>query len=184
MTTPEPWLRGPLPGVHPLIAPALYGFQQTREEIDHFTKDLTDQEIWQEPYGLPSVGFQLRHIAGSVERLGTYLAGGQLTPEQLAALREEHNPGAPRTELLATLEAALQAATEMFRNTSPGSLAEPRAVGRKALPTTVIGLLVHIAEHTQRHLGQAITTAHLVRALRKDGQATVSQASRPERKER
>jgi hypothetical protein len=38
-------------------------------------------------------------------------------------------------------------------------------VGRARLPSTVFGLLFHVAEHTQRHAGQAITTAKIVRGL-------------------
>jgi len=34
------------------------------------------------------------------------------------------------------------------------------------LPTTVGGLLVHVADHTQRHVGQAVTTAKIVVAQR------------------
>jgi hypothetical protein len=55
-------------------------------------------------------------------------------------------------------------AEETIRSIDPATLAEPRAVGRKRLPTTVIGLITHIAEHTQRHLGQAISAAKLARA--------------------
>jgi uncharacterized damage-inducible protein DinB len=45
-------------------------------------------------------------------------------------------------------------------------LDSPIAIGRKRLPTTLAGLLVHAAEHTQRHVGQAITTAKVIVAQR------------------
>jgi uncharacterized damage-inducible protein DinB len=111
------------------------------------------------------VGFHLRHIAGSTGRLMTYLQGSALNPEQLASLEVEHVPaGAGRTELLALLDEAFRDAETVVRAIDPATLAEPRTVGRKHLPTTVIGLLVHIAEHTQRHVGQAISAAKRVRA--------------------
>ena len=50
--------------------------------------------------------------------------------------------------------------------TPPESLGDERLVGRAALPSTVRGLLFHGAEHTQRHVGQVITTAKIVRGLR------------------
>lgn len=87
---PEPWLRGPIEGVHPLIAPVLYAFQQAREDLAHHTAGLSHAQLWAAPHGGGSVGFHLRHIAGSTERLMTYLQGKQLTPEQLSAVEAEH----------------------------------------------------------------------------------------------
>jgi uncharacterized damage-inducible protein DinB len=160
----EPWLRGPIPDVHPLLAPVLYCFQQTREDLEHWTAGLSNEEIWRSKEGFASVGFQLRHIAGSIDRLMTYVAGGQLNEAQLNALRAEHEPGESREALMRGLNATLAAAEETVRRINPGSLVEPREVGRKKLPSTTGGLLIHIAEHTQRHVGQAIITAKLVRA--------------------
>jgi hypothetical protein len=111
------------------------------------------------------VGFHIRHIAGSVDRLMTYLQGRQLEPEQMAALREEMTPGTSREDLLSELDVSLDAAEAVIRAIDVSSLTDARAVGRLALPSTVIGLLVHIAEHTQRHIGQAITTAKIVRGV-------------------
>jgi len=159
----EPWLRGPLPGVSPLAAPILFAFQQAREDLATYTEGLTVDQIWTEPLGLGSVGFHLRHIAGSTERLTTYLEGKQLSQSQMAALGTEKQPGASREELLADLESALRKSEAVVRALDPMTLAERREVGRKRLPTTVIGLLTHIAEHTQRHVGQAISAAKLAR---------------------
>ncbi len=111
-----------------------------------------------------AVGFHMRHIAGSVDRLLTYAVGRMLSDEQLAALKCEMDQGASRDELLAAMDRSLREAEEVMRTLSPATFDEPRVVGRKKLPTTVAGLLVHIAEHTQRHVGQAIVTAKLVRA--------------------
>ena len=163
-TLPEPWLRGPV-GVHPLTAPILYAFQQTREDLAQYTEALTSEQIWATPYALGSVGYHLRHIAGSTDRLTTYLQGKQLTESQLRALAAEAEPGATREELLTQLDAALQRAEMVVRALDPATLADAREVGRKRLPTTVIGLLTHIAEHTQRHVGQAISAAKLACCL-------------------
>jgi uncharacterized damage-inducible protein DinB len=158
---PEPWLRGPVAGVDPLTAPVLYAFQQAREDLAKYSQPLTTEQIWSTPFGFGSVGFHIRHIAGSTGRLLTYLEGKQLSAEQLIALDAEHEAGATRKELLEQLDAAFQQAEILVRSINRATLAEPRAVGRQRLPTTVIGLLTHIAEHTQRHVGQAISAAKL-----------------------
>ena len=162
---PEPWMRGPIAGLSPLLAPVLYSFQQAREDLARFTEGLSTEQIWARPHGFGPVGFHLRHIAGSVGRLMTYVEGRQLSPEQLAALSAEMEPGATREDLLSALDAALDKAEEVVRRIDPATLAKPRGVGRKQLPTTVIGLLTHIAEHTQRHVGEAISAAKLARAV-------------------
>ena len=158
---PEPWLLGPMEGVSPFLAPVLRSFEQVREDLARHTAGLTDEQVWERPLGLAPVGFQLRHIAGSVDRLMTYAMGGGLDAAQMRALREEMTPGSSREELLAAVDTALSRAEEQIRSIDPATLSEVRAVGRKRLPTTVIGLLIHIAEHTQRHTGQAISAAKL-----------------------
>jgi hypothetical protein len=164
---PEPWLRGPIPDVHPLITPILYSFQQAREDLAHFTEGLTPQQLWASPHGLGSVAFHIRHIAGSTGRLMQYLQARPLTQTQMQELRDEPNPlPIGRDELLALLDDALRSAETVVRAIDPATLADPRAVGRKQLPTTVIGLLTHIAEHTQRHVGQAITASKWIRQER------------------
>jgi len=156
--TPEPWLRGPIPNVHPLVAPVLYAFQQAREDLAKYTDGLTPEQLWASPHGFGSAGFHIRHIAGSVGRLLTYLQNRELSPGQLEELRTEEAPLAvARESLLALLDGALTEAEAVVRAIDPATLADVRTVGRKKLPTTVIGLLTHIAEHTQRHVGQAIS---------------------------
>jgi DinB superfamily len=146
-----------------MLAPALYTFQQTREDLARHTAELTAGHVWARPHGLAPLGFHLRHIAGSVDRLATYLEGRSLDARQMAALAAEMEPGASPEELLADIDRALRRAEDIIRAIDPATLSELRWVGRKRLPTTVIGLLVHIAEHTQRHLGQAIGAAQLAR---------------------
>jgi hypothetical protein len=159
----EPWLRGPLSGVHPLLMPTLHAFAQAREDIARWTEGLTDDEIWSRPHGLAPVGFHLRHIAGSVERLTAYIAGQQLTSEQLEAIRHEMDSDRGRSMLLDDVSRALHRSERVICALHPAGLEEARGVGRKQLPTTVIGLVVHLAEHTQRHVGELIVTAKLAR---------------------
>lgn len=160
---PEPWMRGPLQGIEPLVQPVFFSFQMVREDLAKHTEGLTQEQLWRSSGKIASVGFHLRHIAGSVERLTAYLMNDSLTEAQLAFLREEGAPGATLEELLAQVDAALSASEARLKKIAPAQIHEPRFIGRKRLPTTVLGLLVHIAEHTQRHLGQAITTAKLLR---------------------
>ncbi len=164
---PEPWLRGAIAGVNPLVAPVLYTFQQAREDLAKCTDGLSPEQIWATPHGFGSVGFHIRHIACATERLLTYLRNGELTAAQISAMQAEKEPlGIGRDELLGLLDRALADAESAVRSVDPASLAQPRTVGRKRLPTTVIGLLTHIAEHAQRHVGQAISAAKWIRAER------------------
>ena len=159
----EPWLRGALPGVDPRLAPLLYSLQHAREDLRKWTEGLRDEQIWARPHGLAPLGFQIRHIAGSVERLMVYVLGGQLSEPQMAELGHQMDPGATLAELLAQMDQRFCAAEAKVRAMDPAILEQPREVGRKRLPTTVGGLLTHIAEHVQRHVGQAIVTAKIVR---------------------
>jgi len=170
---PEPWLRGPVPGVHPLTAPVLYAFQQAREDLRRFTEGLTQAQLWASPHGVGSVGFHIRHIAGSTDRLMSYLQNRELTAEQMQDLRDEEKPlRVDAEELLAVLDKALWKAEVVVRGIDPSTLTEPRMVGRKRLPTTVIGLLTHIAEHTQRHVGQGISACKCSRIVGRDPTAS------------
>ncbi len=164
----EPWLRGPISGVDPLLAPLLYAFEHAREDLSRWAGDLTPAQIWKKPYGFGSVGFHIVHIGGSTDRLLTYLQACDLTREQMAALaseQETREQGA--AELLRELDRVFERAEAVVRAIDPATLREPRWVGRKRLPTTVIGLLTHIAEHTMRHVGEAISAAKL--AVQADG---------------
>jgi hypothetical protein len=160
---PEPWLRGPVEDAHPVVGAVLHSFQQAREDLAKWTEGLSPEELWARPAGVTPVGAQIRHIAGSVDRLSTYLQGLQLSDTQLLELKREAEAGANRRELLDSLDSILARVERLCRGLDPAAFADARAVGRKRLPTTVIGLLIHMAEHTQRHVGQAIVTAKVVR---------------------
>jgi uncharacterized damage-inducible protein DinB len=166
---PEAWLRGPLPGVDPWLQPAAHALTQAGEEIERAATGLTPDELWAMPGGGASIGFHLRHIAGSIDRLLTYARGGSLDARQFAVLAAEGRPGEPPATaeaLLATARAAIEQALAEIRRTPAATLLEPRAVGRQALPTTVLGLLFHVGEHTQRHAGQVVSLARVVRGGR------------------
>jgi hypothetical protein len=165
---PEPWLRGPVPGVAPALMPAVHALMQCREDVERGARPLTVGELWVGPGGAASVGFHLNHIAGSIDRLLTYARGEPLDDRQYAALAAERDAGDPPAgagELVARAVAAIDRAIEVIRHTPVATLDEPRAVGRARLPSTVGGLLFHVAEHTQRHVGQVVTTAKIVRGL-------------------
>ena len=164
---PEVWLRGPIPGVPPLLQPVAHALLQVREEIPALLHGFPETELWSRPAGVASVGFHLQHVPGVVDRLFTYARGEPLTPEQLEVRRNEGlapHPDASLQELIRSLERAVDAALEQLRATPEVVLSEPREVGRDLLPSTVFGLLVHAAEHTQRHLGQLLVTARVLRA--------------------
>ncbi len=156
-------MRGAIDGVSPLTAPILYTFQHAREDLTKYTDGLTTEQIWATPHGFGSVGFHIRHISGSTDRLLTYMRGEQLSESQLAFLKNEKNPGPGRRELLEEMDSSFRQGAALVRSLDPSTLAEPRGIGRKKLPSTVIGLLVHTAEHIQRHIGQAISASKLAR---------------------
>src|SRR5688572_12460777 len=163
---PEAWLRGPLPGYSPLLMPAAHCLVQCRDEIRATASALSVDEIWVRPGGAASAGFHLRHIAGSIDRLLTYARGAQLERDQQLALRAEGEAGTPPATadaLVAGVEAAIQLALDTLRGTPESDLLLPRAVGRAGLPSNVLGLLFHIAEHTHRHTGQLVTTVRIIR---------------------
>jgi len=162
----EPWLRGTLTEVDAVARAVLHALQLAEEDIAKWCTSLTDAEINARPHGLSPVAFHLRHIARSLDRLLSYAEGTHLDATQLAALRTELNPDATTASVLTELISALNLSAIRIRAFSPNHYNAPRTVGRAALPTTVGGLLVHCADHTQRHTGQAVTTAKLLIAMR------------------
>jgi uncharacterized damage-inducible protein DinB len=161
---PEPWLRGTLTEVPAVGRGVLHALELAWEDAKKWCNGLSDTQMHARPAGLPSVAFQLRHIAGSLDRLLTYAEGRGLSEDQLRALKAEARPDGSAEEILAELEVTISRGYLRVRALAPEDYALPRAVGSKRLPTTLGGLLVHVADHTQRHVGQAITTAKLVSA--------------------
>jgi uncharacterized damage-inducible protein DinB len=161
---PEPWLRGTrteVPAVHRAV---LHALELASEDLQRWCGQLTYEQLNQRPAQIPPIAFQLRHIARSLDRLLTYAERASLSEQQLVALKSELDPAATRNDLFAELSAALTTSSIRIRKFSSADLEASRSVGRNKLPTTLGGLLVHIADHTQRHVGQAITTAKIVLA--------------------
>jgi uncharacterized damage-inducible protein DinB len=163
---PEPWLRATLTDLPAEQRAVLHALYLAQEDIQQWCLPLTEEELSASPHGLPSVAFHLRHIVGSLDRLLTYAEGKTLDSEQKRWMVAEMDSPTNRDELLALFEQRLTAASARVRAIPMERWPEPRGVGRKQLPTTVAGLLIHCADHTQRHVGQAITTAKVLLGLR------------------
>jgi uncharacterized damage-inducible protein DinB len=162
----EPWLRGTLTELPPLQRAVLHSLQMAQEDTAKWCSTIDDHEIHARPFGLPSVAFQLRHIARSLDRFCCYAEGVPLNEQQLAALANEMENSGTRESIFKELEASLENTRRRLDAVIRQPLETPIAIGRKQLPSTIGGLLVHAAEHTQRHVGQAITTAKLILAQR------------------
>ena len=160
----ESWLSGNLEGIAPVLMPAAHALVQAAIDIEQAGKFLTPEEIWMKPNGAPSFAFHLQHIAGSIDRLLTYAKGEKLNTEQFAKLAAEveFDENIDTQTLINTTSERIGEAVDFLRLVDLEILFEKRVVGRLELPTNVFGLLFHIAEHTQRHAGQAITTAKVV----------------------
>ena len=162
----EPWLRGTQADVPAVGRAVLHALELALDDLTRWTAGLSDLEVHAQPLGLPSVAFQLRHIAGSVDRILSYAEGNQITTEQLAALNAEQAGEETLAELLAEVEVSFSNAAGRVRVLAGGNFETARAVGRKQLPTSIGGALVHVADHTQRHVGQVVSTAKVLLALR------------------
>lgn len=165
---PEPWLRGPLPGIPGVLQPAAHAFVMAREDVTAAVSDLADEQLWLQPGGITPLGFHLNHLTGSTDRLLTYARGEALSAGQLEAMKAERSIAErrpPLVELVAAWQAGVDSALQQLASTPEAMLADARFVGRAQLPSTVLGLLFHAAEHASRHTGQVVTTAKLVRGL-------------------
>lgn len=164
----EPWLRGPFATMPALLQPAGHAFVMAREDVDDAVTDLSPGQLWAQPGEIASLGFHLAHLAGSTDRLLTYARGEPLSETQRATLARERTIADERPSLAGLVAAwhrTVDSALEQLTGTPAALLSEPRMVGRARLPSTVLGLLFHAAEHASRHTGQVVTTAKLVRAL-------------------
>lgn len=162
----EPWLRGTYADVPAVARAVLHALDLALDDLTKWTEGLTDAEVHAQPLGLPSVAFHLRHIARSTDRLLSYAEGKQLSIDQLTALKAEQGGEEPLAALLAEVEASFSNTAARIRALSTANFETPRGVGRKQLPTSIGGALVHVADHTQRHVGQVVTTAKVLEALR------------------
>lgn len=161
-----PWLRGPVPDVIPMLQPVAHSLIDCREDVDTRLIGVSDERIWTKPGNAAAIGFHVRHAMGSLDRLFTYARGEELTVEQLASLKNEavRGTGGPETaeELIRAFQQATERAMNQLRGTHETGLLDFRAVGRAKAPSNVIGILMHAAEHAQRHIGQMSTTLKIV----------------------
>ena len=163
---PEVWLRGPLPDVPAMLQPVAHALLQAREEVEAMMDGFPEELLWTRPGGVASVGFHLQHLAGILDRLFTYARGEALSPAQLQYLQQEGsttNSGKSVPKLIAAFHRQVDLSLDELRGMDVGTLKESRAVGRGKLPSTVLGLLFHAAEHTQRHVGQLLVTIRVQR---------------------
>ena len=163
MSGPEVWLRGPLPGYLDELQPVAHSLLQVREEIAR-AASLSSAVLWARPGGAASIGFHLKHLAGSLDRLLTYAAEKQLNAAQRDMLAREAEESGDAAALVQAAQAAIDRALATVRTTALCTLDDAREVGRDRLPSTVLGLLFHAAEHAQRHSAQIITTAKIIGA--------------------
>jgi hypothetical protein len=167
----EPWLRGTHTEVPAVARAVLHAFDLALDDLTRWTDGLTDLEIHTLPLELPPIAFHLRHIARSADRLVTYAEGNQLSAEQLTKLKSEevgpqHDERETLDALLAEVRTSFANASQRVRALAGADMNTFRGVGRKQLPTSVGGALVHVADHTMRHVGQVVTTAKVLHALR------------------
>ncbi len=162
----EVWQRGPLPDITPLLQPVGHALLQALEEVESYLADFPDTLLWHNVAGLASPGFHLQHLSGVLDRVFTYARGEKLNMLQFAQLDAEGQDfpeGLTVETLLDRFSRQVHLALAQLRSTSPDILTAYRSVGRAQLPSTVIGLLVHAAEHTMRHVGQLMVTVRVLR---------------------
>lgn len=165
--TVEPWLRGTHGELDPVVRQFVHSMEQVEEDADRWCSGLSDAEMNARPMNLPPVAFHLRHMARSLDRLLSYAEGTQLEATQLAALKSEMDAGATIAGVFQELRRGLAESKRRAQAFTPDQYNDERGIGRKMLPTSIGSILVHCAEHTQRHVGQAITTVKVLMSLRR-----------------
>ena len=161
------WLSGPVEGIHPLLQPVAHALLQVQQDAETVCSNLREDQLWMRIGDSAAIGFHVIHLSGSTDRLFTYARGEELTPEQTSAMKAEkilHERKPGKEEIISTLKAAIDRAFVQLRATLEETFTEGRVVGRAKLPSTVLGLLFHAAEHAQRHNGQIATTARILQS--------------------
>jgi uncharacterized damage-inducible protein DinB len=165
MNSPEYWLRGPVEGIPPLLQPVAHALLQARDEVNAMMAQFPDYLLWERPAGLASPGFHLWHLSGVLDRLFTYSEGKTLSAGQLADLKGEGTPrkgASAAREGLDRFNLQVDNSLQRLKQVAEGELTQARPVGRAKMPSTVIGLLFHAAEHTMRHTGQLLVTVRIL----------------------
>jgi hypothetical protein len=168
---PEVWLRGPMEGMPPLLNPIASALIQVYEELVPLLDSFPEDRLWYRPFGMASVGFHLNHLTGVLDRLFTYARTEKLSPDQFTFLSLEGIPPDPPIsvkKLIQNFKDQLDKALNQLKTNLPEELLLERKIGRLELPSTVIGLYIHAAEHSTRHFGQLLVTSKLVRSLKEE----------------
>lgn len=165
MEAPEVWLRGPINNIPSVLQPVAHAIVQSGEEVEKLMYGFPNEKLWQRPAGVASVGFHLQHLSGVLDRLFSYAQGKSLSVEQLAYLQSEGtapDKGVTGAELVRDFKQQIQKSLAQLQKTQEATLLNTVGVGRKKLPSTILGLLFHAAEHTQRHTGQLLVTVRIL----------------------
>ena len=146
-----------------MLQPAAHALIQANEDVAALAPSVPPDLLWAER-GAATAGFHLLHMAGALDRLFGYARGEGLSDAQKTVLRAEAvpHPELDGAALAAGVAHAIERALDQLRATDAERVFDDRRVGRAGLPSTVIGLLFHGAEHTTRHAGQFITTIKLL----------------------
>ncbi|MBW4889056.1 DinB family protein [Mucilaginibacter sp. HMF5004] len=164
-TQPEVWQRGPIAGVSPLLQPVAHALLQAREEVSALMQGFPDTLLWEKPAGMASPAFHLEHMTGVLDRLYTYARGEALNADQLHYLANEgkaYLDNDIRQKMVQAFGEQVDRALEQLSKTDEATLTHFRGLGRAQIPTTVIGLLFHSAEHIMRHTGQLLVTVKVL----------------------
>ncbi|GGW33340.1 DinB family protein [Arenibacter certesii] len=163
-TEPEYWLRGPIEGISSFLQPAAHALLQSRMELSLYTVNFPDNLLWEKPSGCASVGFHMQHLTGVLDRIMTYAQNRSLSEQQFQYLKQEGQPNSSITVsgLVSKFDKKVEEALLLFKQLPESELTMARTVGRKKLPSTVLGLLFHAAEHSQRHIGQMLVTIRVL----------------------
>jgi len=147
------------------LQPVAHALLQAREEVNELMKEFPGELLWQQPAGLASPGFHLQHLSGVLDRLFTYAKGQMLSTGQLQALKEEGvtNNALTADKLVKIFNEQVDQSLDQLKATGEKTLIEFRGVGRAQLPSTVLGLLTHAAEHTMRHVGQLLVSVRVLK---------------------
>lgn len=168
---PEYWLRGSIEGVPDLLQPAAHALLQSKLEAYKYTESFDETLLWKTPHSRASVGFHLQHITGVLDRMLSYAQEKSLSEVQFKELENEGVPNAEITinTLCRNFETKVEKAIDYFKKLHHTDLTSERSVGRQGLPSTLIGILFHAAEHSQRHIGQLLVTVSSLKT--EDGEA-------------
>lgn len=163
----EFWQCGPIEDVPALLQPVAHALLEVGEEVRIILEGFPEQLLWKKPAGVAAPAFHLQHINGVIDRLFTYARKELLSKEQMHALSlegDEENNSLSMKQMISGLDNRISSAIEELKKINPETLTEGRAVGRKQILTTLIGLYFHAAEHSMRHAGQLLVTIRILKS--------------------